>query len=55
MKVISDVEQICDERRQLAVQQSLHRWLHSWLYLHVPLSLAFLVLVVLHAVWSLRY
>jgi hypothetical protein len=33
----------------------LHRWLHSWLYLHVPLSMAFLVLVVVHAVWSLRY
>jgi len=54
-EVISDVEQICDERRQLAVQQRLHRWLHSWLYLHVPLSMAFLVLVVVHAVWSLRY
>jgi hypothetical protein len=53
--VVSDVEQICDERRQLAVQQRLHHWLHAWLYLHVPLSMAFLVLVALHAVWSLRY
>lgn len=53
--VISDVEQICDERRQLALQQRLHYRLHSWLYLHVPLSMAFLVLVVVHAVWSLRY
>jgi len=53
--VISDVEQICDERRQLALQQRLHRWLHSWLYLHVPLSMAFLVLVAVHAVGSLRY
>ncbi len=53
--VTSDVEQICDERRQFAVQQRLHLWLHSWLYLHVPLSMAFLVLVAVHAVWSLRY
>ena len=53
--VIADVEQICDERRQFAVQQRLHRWLHSWLFLHVPLSMAFLVLVAVHAVWSLRY
>jgi hypothetical protein len=54
-EVISDVEQVCNERRQLAVQQRLHRRLHSWLYVHVPLSMAFLVLVVVHAVWSLRY
>ena len=53
--VLLDVEAVCDERRQLAVQRSMHHWLHGWLYVHVPLSFAFLVLVLVHAVVSLRY
>jgi hypothetical protein len=54
-QVLSDLEQICDERRQLAVQWKLHVWLHAWLYVHVPLSMAFLALTFIHAVISLRY
>lgn len=53
--VLEDLEQICEERRQLDVQRRLHHWLHAWLYLHVPLSFAFLVLTAVHAVMSLRY
>ena len=29
--------------------------LHTWLFAHVPLSFAFLVLTAVHAVLSLRY
>jgi hypothetical protein len=54
-QVLRDVEEICDERRQLAIQARLHRWLHGWLYIHVPLSFALLVLMFAHAVSSLRY
>ncbi len=54
-QVIRDLEEICDERRQLALQARLHHWLHGWLYVHVPLSMAFLVLILVHAVVSLRY
>ncbi|MGH9672496.1 MAG: hypothetical protein ACRD44_04895 [Bryobacteraceae bacterium] len=53
--VLNDLESICEERRQLAVQRRLHRWLHGWLFLHVPLSMGFLVLTGVHAVVSLRY
>ena len=54
-EVLEDIEAICEERRQLAVQRSMHHWLHGWLYVHVPLSFAFLVLILVHAVVSLRY
>ncbi|HYM13482.1 MAG TPA: hypothetical protein VEU62_22270 [Bryobacterales bacterium] len=54
-EVLQDLESICEERRQFGVQQRLHRWLHGWLYVHVPLSMAFLVLTAVHAVISLRY
>jgi len=53
--VLADVEQICEERRQLRVQQQLHQWLHGWLLVHVPVSMALLALTAIHAVISLRY
>jgi hypothetical protein len=53
--VLRDVEEICEQRRQLMVQRSLHHWLHTWLLIHVPLSFALLVLTAVHAVLSLRY
>lgn len=53
--VLRDLEEICEERRQLMVQRRLHLWLHGWLLAHVPLSFALLVLTAVHAVLSLRY
>jgi hypothetical protein len=53
--VVSDMETIAEERRQLAVQARLHLWLHGWLYIHVPLSMALIVMMVAHAVMALRY
>jgi hypothetical protein len=53
--VLRDVEEICEERRQLLVQSRLHLLLHGWLLVHVPLSFAMLVLTGVHAVVSLRF
>lgn len=53
--VIDDLEDICDEARQLQKQERLHRWLHSWLLVHIPLSLALILLGAIHAVMALRY
>lgn len=52
---LGDLEDICDEARQLVLQERLHRWLHGWLLLHIPLSLALMVLGAVHAVVALRY
>jgi len=54
-QVLNDLEKTCEERRQLLVQARLHRWLHGWLFVHVPLSFALLLLTFVHAIWSLRY
>jgi hypothetical protein len=48
------LEELCRERRRLAEQERMWRWLHGWLILHVPLSAALLVLGVIHAVVALR-
>ena len=52
---LQELKAICEERRQLAQQKHLHHWLHAWLMVHVPLSMALLLLAVVHAVMSLRY
>lgn len=52
---LQDLEDICDESRQLVRQEQLHRWLHGWLLVHIPLSLALILLGAVHAVVALRY
>ena len=52
---IADLENICEEERQLIRQSRLHRVLHAWLLVHVPLSIALLALAVVHIVMALRY
>lgn len=54
-ETIDDLEDLCQEVRQLGRQQRLHRVLHGWLLVHVPLSLALLLLSAFHAVIALRY
>ena len=49
------LEEICEEERQLRRQVRMHHWLHGWLLLHVPLSLALLLLGCIHAIMALRY
>ncbi len=46
---------ICDERRELARQARLHKWLHYWLFVHVPLSMSLLVLAAAHIIASVYY
>jgi hypothetical protein len=53
--VLNDLENICEEEHQLRRQASIYRWLHAWLLVHVPLSIALLALAAVHAVMALRY
>ena len=53
--VLDDLENICEEERQLTRQIRIYRWLHSWLLVHVPFSIALLALGAVHAVMALRY
>ena len=52
---LADLEDICNEARQLLKQERMHRWLHGWLLLHIPLSLALILLGAVHAVMALRW
>lgn len=52
---ISALEEICSEKRQLDHQIRLHHWLHAWLLIHLPISLALILLACIHAVVALHY
>jgi hypothetical protein len=53
--VLDDLQNICEEEQQLSRQIRIYRWLHAWLLVHVPLSVALLVLGGVHAIVALRY
>lgn len=53
--VVDDLESICEEERQLIRQRGIYRWLHGWLVVHVPVSIALLVLGGIHAIVALTY
>jgi hypothetical protein len=53
--LLDQLEQRCAERRQLQVQARLYGLLHGWLRIHLPVSVALLILVVLHVVTALYY
>jgi hypothetical protein len=52
---VEQMRNLCQRRRQLNVQQRLHFWLHSWLSIHLPLSVALLWLLVAHVIGALAY
>jgi hypothetical protein len=52
---VNDLESLCDECRRLRLQSRMSGWLQTWLIVHIPLSVALLVLGVVHAVGAWRY
>jgi hypothetical protein len=52
---VDTLEGICDQRRQLARQARLYAWLHAWLLVHLPLSVALLVLMIAHIFYAMKY
>jgi len=53
--LIDRLEQACERRRQFDLQARLHHWLHGWLLVHVPLSVALGVLLAIHIPVALWY
>ena len=52
---VTEMQAWCDERRMLDLQVKLHHWLHSWLFVHVPISFALLLVTAWHAYMTLFY
>ncbi len=52
---VDRLRELADLRRQWDSQAQVHFWLHNWLLLHLPLSVAMTGLMLLHAVRALKY
>ena len=53
--LLQRLRSLCDARRQYDQQIRIHRWLHNWLCVHVPLSIVLCILLGLHIVTALKY
>lgn len=53
--VVNLFEGYCHQRRQWDRQRRIHFWLHNWLWIHFPLSIALIVLMFVHAFVALKY
>jgi len=54
-EAVDALSNLCDQRRQFDHQARLHFWLHNWLWVHLPLSLALIVLMFVHIWRTLQY
>jgi hypothetical protein len=54
-EAVDVLERFCQQRRQWDRQARLHFWLHSWLWVHFPLSAALVVLMAAHVFVALKY
>ncbi len=48
-------ESLCEQRQQFDLQARLHFVLHAWLWLHVPLSVALTILLIIHVGSALNF
>lgn len=53
--LVEEVQAWCDERRMLDLQTRLHHLLHTWLFVHVPISFILIILTAWHAFVTLFY
>jgi hypothetical protein len=49
------LEELCAARRAYDAQVRIHGWLHNWQLVHLPLSVALCVALVVHIVTALKY
>jgi hypothetical protein len=52
---VEQLRGLCQRRRQLNLQRTIHFWLHSWLSIHLPLSAAMIWLLVAHILGAVVY
>ena len=52
---VDELEAMADLRRRWDQQARIHGWLHNWLLVHLPLSVAMTGLMLVHAARALKY
>ena len=52
---LETIEEFVCQRRQFELQARVQYWLHNWLCVHAPLSVALVVLMIVHAVFAFKF
>ncbi len=52
---VGEIQAWCESRRLMDLQTKFQHWLHGWLLLHVPSSMALIIVTVWHAWMGLRF
>ncbi len=52
---VEELEAYCEQRRGMDLQTTCQHWLHGWLLVHVPCSIALLIFTAWHAWEALRF
>jgi hypothetical protein len=52
---IDEIEALCQRRSELTLQARLQFWLQAWLLVHLPLSIALVILLLGHVYLALRF
>jgi hypothetical protein len=55
LHTLDRLQELADLRRRWDAQARLHFWLHNWLLVHLPISVAMTSLMVLHAIRALKF
>ncbi len=54
-KTLDRLQELADLRRRWDTQSRINFWLHNWLLVHLPLSVAMSAFMILHAIRALKY
>lgn len=52
--VLAMFQDYCEQRQQFLLIQRYHAWLHGWLMIHIPATVALYVILVVHIFMALR-
>lgn len=52
--LLQQLQDCCEQRQQFALVQRYHRWLHGWLIIHIPATVAVYLVLVVHIIAALR-
>ena len=54
-QLLTELEELCSLRRQLDLQRQLQSRLHSWLLIHLPVSVLLVFLLLAHILTAMKY
>ncbi|WP_235033416.1 hypothetical protein [Rubripirellula obstinata] len=54
-EIIDILMSLCNQRRQFDIQARVHHWLHTWIPIHIALSIAVTGLLAAHVWTALKY